>query len=89
MMRKHNLWRRIRLAWLVMTDKRYTAVKRDLLKDVRYALDEVVDRVDVPDKDCTCHCGYPPCWDCVENSGLRETLEDAKHLRLELRGLEG
>lgn len=28
----------------------------------------------IPEKNCTCHLGHPPCDDCVEYSGLRQAV---------------
>ena len=41
------------------------------------ALQGLVEEVYVPDGNCSCHIS-PPCSDCVENSCLRERLENAK-----------
>jgi hypothetical protein len=40
-------------------------------------VEELIDYIDVPDKNCTC-CISPPCNDCVEFGGLREVIAACK-----------
>lgn len=35
---------------------------------------ELVERTEIPEPNCYCHIS-PPCSDCVENRGIRETVE--------------
>jgi hypothetical protein len=45
--------------------------------ELHSALELLLERTEVPDRDCRCHIS-PPCNDCVENSGLREAVEFAQ-----------
>jgi hypothetical protein len=40
------------------------------------ALQELVNCVDAPDSNCSCHIS-PPCSDCVNYGGVRAALKDA------------
>lgn len=49
--------------------------QRDLILE---ALKFVLERIEIPDRDCSCHIS-PPCNDCVDNSGIREAVEFANN----------
>lgn len=45
--------------------------------DLLEACKLLLQTVDVPEANCSCHIA-PPCSDCVEHGGLREAIEYAK-----------
>jgi hypothetical protein len=51
------------------------------------ALEELLERMAVPDSNCSCHIS-PPCNDCVEYGGLRETMEFARRVIATATGVE-
>jgi hypothetical protein len=45
--------------------------------DMLAALHSLVEGIDVPESNCSCHIS-PPCSDCVEHGHVREALEQAQ-----------
>jgi predicted ABC-class ATPase len=42
-------------------------------------MQELIDRIEVPEPNCSCHLS-PPCGDCVDYGGIRETVDAAETL---------
>lgn len=47
-------------------------------------LQDLTEFIDVPEKNCSCHLS-PPCGDCVEYAGIRETIESANQILAEYK----
>ena len=55
-------------------DAKLMAAAPDLFAALEFFLDTAPEP---PPKNCACHIN-PPCNDCVEHSGMREAIRDAK-----------
>lgn len=49
--------------------------------------EEFMDEVDIPERNCSCHIS-PPCYDCVENAGLREIAKTLRETIKKVREIQ-